>query len=274
MLPCQRDMPFNKFLRKVACQIPSSHAELSKRYQQSSTHETSSGQSNCNDSDKNASEIVYLQQQDNNLREAFPELVSEVEKELLWASAAFGAKPDAVNLWIGNDQSVTSFHKDHYENLYAVVAGEKVFTLLPPCDSFRMHLQQYPVASYEDSSNGLQAVLQQDSNVLWSPIEDLADGSSSQDLQQYALYHDLELPRPMQVTVRPGELLYLPSLWWHQVEQRAGRDKLVIAVNYWYDMQFDCKYAYFKFVESLVTNAAAADDTREADAPLTGNVES
>ncbi|KAL0297453.1 UNVERIFIED_CONTAM: hypothetical protein Sradi_6797400 [Sesamum radiatum] len=26
---------------------------------------------------------------------------------------------------------------------------------------------------------------------------------------------------------------------------------LTIAINYWYDMQFDIKYAYFKFLQSI-----------------------
>ena len=42
------------------------------------------------------------------------------------AAEALGSQPEAVNLWIGSDASVTSFHHDHYENLYAVISGTKV----------------------------------------------------------------------------------------------------------------------------------------------------
>ena len=31
--------------------------------------------------------------------------------ELEWANEAFAAFPEATNLWIGGDESVTSFHK-------------------------------------------------------------------------------------------------------------------------------------------------------------------
>lgn len=31
--------------------------------------------------------------------------------ELDWANEAFGSSPEATNLWIGSDESVTSFHK-------------------------------------------------------------------------------------------------------------------------------------------------------------------
>ena len=256
MLPCQRDMPFIEFIDHAARGSAACHADCQNTQQE---HMGSSCDQSSTDNSAKSSEVMYLQQQDNNLRASFPELVHEVEEELQWASEAFGTGPDAVNLWIGNDRSVTSFHKDHYENLYAVVAGEKVFTLLPPSDSYRMQLQQFPVATYHDALHGLQAVLEPDSTVLWSPIEDLTDRSAPPAQQQCPLYADPELPEPLRVVVRPGELLFLPSLWWHQVEQRAGKDGLVIAVNYWYDMQFDCKYAYFKLVESMLTGADKED---------------
>ena len=197
---------------------------------------------------------MYIQQQNGNFTSHFPELAQDVDAELQWASQAFGASPDAVNLWIGNAQSVTSFHKDHYENIYAVITGEKTFTLLPPCDAYRMHLAHYPLASCCDTSEGLRVIPSLDNEqVLWSPIEDLAKAEHDHAYkQQYPLYFDSSLPKPFRVTVKAGEVLYLPSLWWHQVEQTAGSDNMVIAVNYWYDMQFDCKFAYFQLIESLM----------------------
>lgn len=39
---------------------------------------------------------------------------------------------------------------------------------------------------------------------------------------------------PMQVTVRPGQALYLPVGWWHHVEQS---DETTIALNWWYDAE-------------------------------------
>ena len=40
---------------------------------------------------------------------------------------------------------------------------------------------------------------------------------------------------PITATVRAGELLYLPALWWHAVSQRGGAGSSTIAVNLWYD---------------------------------------
>jgi jumonji domain-containing protein 7 len=44
-------------------------------------------------------------------------LLEDVDAQLEFAAEAFGAAPDAVNLWIGDQRSETTFHKDHYENL-------------------------------------------------------------------------------------------------------------------------------------------------------------
>lgn len=38
-------------------------------------------------------------------------LQQDVLPGLDWAEAVFGGPPDATNLWIGDDRSVTSFHK-------------------------------------------------------------------------------------------------------------------------------------------------------------------
>lgn len=41
--------------------------------------------------------------------------MEDVEPFLSLAREAFGNEPDAVNLWIGDDRSVSAVHKDHYE---------------------------------------------------------------------------------------------------------------------------------------------------------------
>ena len=92
--------------------------------------------------------MAYLQQQDDCFRREYGELAADCEAESPWATEAIGSQPEAVNLWIGNGASDTWFHKDHYENLYVVVAGEKRFLLLPPTDVHRMYVGEYPAARY------------------------------------------------------------------------------------------------------------------------------
>ncbi|KAL5741095.1 hypothetical protein ACOSP7_029959 [Xanthoceras sorbifolium] len=58
-------------------------------------------------------------------------------------------------------------------------------------------------------------------------------------------------PKPFECTVNAGEILYLPSMWFHHVRQSPDENGLTVAINYWYDMQFDIKYAYFNFLQSI-----------------------
>ncbi|KAE8587146.1 hypothetical protein XENTR_v10021878 [Xenopus tropicalis] len=78
--------------------------------------------------------VFYIQKQCSNLTEEFPELVEDVENHIPWMSETLGKSPDAVNFWLGESAAITSLHKDHYENLYCVISGEKHFILHPPSD--------------------------------------------------------------------------------------------------------------------------------------------
>lgn len=51
------------------------------------------------------------------------------------------------------------------------------------------------------------------------------------------------------MTLQPGEVLYLPSLWFHSVFQTPNAEGLCVAVNYWYDMDFTGPvYPLYNFV--------------------------
>jgi len=65
------------------------------------------------------SEVHYLQSQNGNVYSSTPgtdeecefaPLRKDIPKDVSWATEAFGLSPDAVNIWIGNEQSVTSVH--------------------------------------------------------------------------------------------------------------------------------------------------------------------
>eukprot|EP00041_Stephanoeca_diplocostata_P022912 m.553986 g.553986 ORF g.553986 m.553986 type:complete len:596 (-) comp22173_c0_seq13:817-2604(-) len=78
--------------------------------------------------------VAYISHQDSSLTDEYEHLLADI-REFDFAREAFGgAPPDAVNLWCGPDDAVTSLHKDHYENIYVVLRGEKHFLLFPPTD--------------------------------------------------------------------------------------------------------------------------------------------
>lgn len=197
--------------------------------------------------------VAYLQEQNDCFRNEYSALSQDCDDHIPWASEALGCLPEAVNLWIGNHLSVTSFHKDHYENLYAVVTGEKHFLLLPPTDVHRMYIRQYPAAQYHYFEDNGEFSLELEDPVRYVPWCSVNPHPSSEEkerqMAQFPLYY--HGPKPYEVTVKAGQVLYLPSMWFHHVSQRPDSRGLTIAVNYWYDMRFDIKYAYFNFLQSV-----------------------
>ncbi|XP_031503460.1 uncharacterized protein LOC116266396 [Nymphaea colorata] len=198
--------------------------------------------------------VAYAQEQNNCFISEYSPLVTDVETHIPWATEALGCLPEAVNLWIGNHLSHTSFHKDHYENLYAVLSGEKHFLLLPPTDVHRMYIRDYPSARYHYSKESGEFTLKLDEPlryVPWCSVDPYptTDCLRQEQISLYPRYYNG--PEPFSCTVKAGEVLYLPSMWFHHVRQTPDSEGRTIAINYWYDMQFDIKYAYFNFLQSI-----------------------
>ncbi|WAR18281.1 JMJD7-like protein [Mya arenaria] len=168
--------------------------------------------------------VLYVQKQNSNLTDEFVSIIGDVDTQISWGSEAFNKRPDAVNFWMGDERAITSMHRDHYENLYCVVRG-KLFDV----GTFKEVDGRFIIEPNEDMDK-----------VPWIAIDPL-----SPDYARYPKYRRAE---PIEVTVKAGQLLYLPSLWFHHVRQSHA----CIAVNYWYDMEFDIKYNYYKCVEALV----------------------
>ncbi|KAM5178267.1 bifunctional peptidase and (3S)-lysyl hydroxylase JMJD7 isoform 4-T4 [Callospermophilus lateralis] len=160
--------------------------------------------------------VGSTEKQCSNLPTELPQLLSDLEPHVPWASEALGKMPDAVNFWLGEAAAVTSLHKDHYENLYCVVSGEKHFLLHPPSDRPFIPYELYTPAPYQLTEEGTFKMVDEEAmeKVPWIPLDPLAP-----DLTQYPSYSQAQALR---CTVRAGELLYLPSLWFHHVQQSHG----------------------------------------------------
>lgn len=210
-------------------------------------------------------DVVYLQSQDGNLYKELLPLLPDLGTQVPIASQALGTpEPDAVNLWIGDDRSVTSLHNDPYENFYLVIQGSKTFTLFPPVEIYCMHEGRYRSSQYQkDKSSGKwkivpKKLLNNESEMVpWIPIDPLRP--------QYAKFPRFKYARGMRVTVSKGDLLYLPSLWYHHVQaHRSTQRDLVIACNWWYDMKYmGSHYAFFSYLKRQVWALDCSDPSRD-----------
>ncbi|KAJ7781235.1 cupin-like domain-containing protein [Mycena metata] len=182
------------------------------------------------------SDVYYLQSQNGNVYSSrffegtrdpseFEALRADIPSEIPWCSEAFGRPPDAVNLWIGSHNSVTSIHSDPYENIYTVVRGSKQFTLLPPTEGSYLRERMYPHGTWTRQGTEAGLTLTPSTNappIRWSSVIDPdIPGNLPPDAH------------PICITLEPGETLYLPPGWWHHVRQTNN----TIALNWWYDME-------------------------------------
>jgi jumonji domain-containing protein 7 len=63
-----------------------------------------------------------------------------------------------------------------------------------------------------------------------------------------------QLAKPLRVTLNPGDMLYLPAMWYHKVKQSCAPDGegFVVAINYWYDMEFGGPfYSQSNFIRNI-----------------------
>lgn len=145
-------------------------------------------------------------QENDNLRDEYITLFSDVQKDIPFARIALEKDPDAVNLWIGNSKSVTALHKDNYENIYVQVLGRKHFTIFPPLCHPCVNEQPLRPATYARGPNGLHLEMDACNESVpfatWDPDSPDKNATSFSGLAQ-----------PVRATLNPGDMLYLPAMW-------------------------------------------------------------
>lgn len=114
------------------------------------------------------------------------------------------------NIWVGNAVNIPA-HFDTSENIACSVSGRRRFTLFPPNQINNLYVGpiDHTPAGQPISTASLQE-------------PDFERHPRYQEALKHALIADLE----------PGDALYIPPLWWHNVE---SFDSLNILVNYWWE---------------------------------------
>ncbi len=113
-------------------------------------------------------------------------------------------------VWVGN-RSTVACHYDSYDNLACVVAGRRRFTLYPPEAIGDLYIG--PI----------------DHTLSGQPVSMAAGTAERADIYpRFAAARE----KAIIVELGPGDALYLPKLWWHQVD---ALDRVNILVNYWWD---------------------------------------
>ena len=143
-------------------------------------------------------------------------------------------------IWLGHAANVSA-HFDAFDNVACVVAGARRFTLYPP-----------------DAIGDLY-VGPLDHTMAGQPVSLAA--SSPLDLEKYPRFAKAR-PRALGAELGPGDAIYIPKLWWHQVESTAAFNGLV---NYWWDaFALGPDAPYISLLLSLITIAERPAPERAA----------
>ena len=152
----------------------------------------------------------------------------------------FGVPNALVSIWMGSRARIAA-HFDYPDNIAAVVAGRRRFTLFPPEQIGNLYVG--PV----DFTPAGQAI-------------SLVD-SEHPDFDRFPRYREA-LAQSQVAELEPGDALFIPSLWWHQVE---GLDDFNVLVNYWWKQSAAAKGSPMDaLIHCLLTFNGLPDDQRQA----------
>jgi len=132
------------------------------------------------------------------------------ETGLALDEAGFGTASPIVSIWIGN-RTVAAAHYDMSNNLACCAVGRRRFTLLPP---------------------------EQVRNLYPGPLTPTPGGQvvsmvdfASPDFDAHPRFKNA-LAAAEVADLEPGDVLFYPALWWHQVE---ALDAFNVMINYWWN---------------------------------------
>lgn len=132
------------------------------------------------------------------------------ENDLVNCNDQLARHQPLASIWLGN-RTVASAHFDMSNNIACCVAGRRRFTLFPP---------------------------DQVQNLYPGPLEPTPGGQvvsmvdfDDPDLDAFPGFREAAAAGQV-AELEPGDVLFYPSLWWHQVE---ALDDFNVLVNYWWN---------------------------------------
>ena len=160
--------------------------------------------------DRDSPEHLYImEQQHEGSPRWLPEVYPELAADYALPPSVNRAKLLQINLWLGAAGNVTPLHFDMANNFLAQINGRKRITFFDPAQTDRL----YPAGSRSSSANTSQV------DIL------------RPDFEKHPRFKEAT---PLECVLSPGELLYIPPFWWHQVESVDA----AVSINFWWQPRF------------------------------------
>jgi hypothetical protein len=132
------------------------------------------------------------------------------ENDLVLNNPMFADNPVLVGAWIGNRTTALAHH-DMSNNIACCLVGRRRFTLFPP-----EQVQNLYPGPLEPTPGGQVVTMTDIHNPDFDRFPRLRDALAEAEVA------DLD----------PGDVLFYPAMWWHQVD---ALDSFNVMVNYWWN---------------------------------------
>lgn len=116
-----------------------------------------------------------------------------------------------LNLWVNLKGDRTGLHYDYPDNFNIQLTGKKIFYIAPP---------------------GIRKYYANKLFTYKSHASKIVDIHNEENIKQYPLFQK-QRKKFLKITLTEGEMLYLPSCWWHQVHVKEN-EEFAINLNFWW----------------------------------------
>eukprot|EP00051_Salpingoeca_urceolata_P000343 m.33649 g.33649 ORF g.33649 m.33649 type:complete len:556 (+) comp10471_c0_seq2:56-1723(+) len=140
------------------------------------------------------------------------------------------------NIWLSDGNTVGKLHFDPYDNLLCQLSGHKNVTLFDPHDNTRLYEGHIAEAELEfEDGKFVRKKLVDATAMVMSPV----------DIQHpdHTRFPRFRRATPVLCNLEPGDILYMPAFWWHEVVSSPDRvERRNLAVNFWYTPFFNKEF--------------------------------
>ena len=175
-----------------------------------------------------------------------------------------GLTQEVSNIWLSDGNTVGKLHFDGSDNILVQLVGTKNLTIFHPHDNANLyegHIQEAQFEAEIDLKmerpwNFSRNNLLDSTSMVMSPID-----LSNVDFNKFPKFRAMQ---KMNCAIGPGDALFLPSFWWHEVVSQPDKDrKFNLALNFWfepfYKKEFPCANCnldinpnYFRFIDKYL----------------------
>ncbi|XP_033752806.1 jmjC domain-containing protein E-like [Pecten maximus] len=158
-----------------------------------------------------------------------PELEDDIQEMPFIAPGVH--KLEHLNIWLSDGNTLGKLHFDPYDNFLCQIHGQKQVILFDPHKNenlYEAHIAEAIFSYNKTTKEFRRSTLVDSTSMVMSPVDIMKP-----DFEKFPQFASA---LPLNCTLREGDVLFMPSFWWHEVQSSPNRTAgHNLAVNFWYD---------------------------------------